>query len=343
MLGFDLGFFRLSNVSQVRPVVSVVCHTYNHREYIRQTLESFLGQRTNFPFEIIVHDDASTDGTSAIVSECAAQNPGMVLAVLQTQNQFSQGKRPSRFTFPRARGEYLAMCEGDDYWVDPLKLQKQVDAMRRTPQVNLCVHPAVQLNVASGKTRKAFYYGDCERVIGLDFVIARHNQFSPTASMLMRTEAAQSMPDWFFEEPGLPVGDAFIEAIVGCKGVLYMPDAMSVYRRGVPGSYTARFQRGGGEVIETSLDKMLKFTKLLASMPEIQSTALKQRLAYIRLNYALQCLAVGDRTRFVRISDGIDLPERKLLMAILRILKSQRWAFFTGRAVFLQLRRKLDR
>lgn len=326
-------------VSSTSPLVSVVCHAFNHQAYIRQTIESILAQSTSFPFELIIHDDASSDGTSEIVYEFARRYPRVVSVVVQDQNQFSQGKRPPYFTFPMASGEYLAICEGDDYWVDPQKLEKQVNAMRMCPGVKLCVHPAQQLSVSSGKTKVAFHYGVDMRIIDLDTVIARHNQFAPTASMLMRTDAAQSMPAWFFNEPDLPVGDAFLEALLGCNGVLYLPDVMSVYRRGVDCSYTRRFQVSGGHALEESLSKMLHYTQKLAGMPGVSPNALKQRLAYIRLNYALQCLAVNDHERFARISSEVDLPQHKALMAVLKVLRSNRSAFALGRVTFLQFRR----
>ena len=85
-------------------------------------------QKTTFPIEIIIHDDASTDGTAKIVKEYADKYPDLIVPILQTENQYSQGIKPSQnFVFPRARGKYIAFCEGDDYWTDPYKLQKQVD------------------------------------------------------------------------------------------------------------------------------------------------------------------------------------------------------------------------
>ena len=222
------------------------------------------------------------------------------MPILQEQNQFSQGRRPPRFTFPRARGEFIALCEGDDYWTSPNKLQRQVDAMRRHPEIDLCVHSAIRLSMRTGKLKKDFDHGPTERIVPPETVIARHNQFAPTASMLMRTRAAQNLPDWFFKEPSLPVGDCFIEAILGRKGVLYLPETMSVYRRDVPGSYTNRFRQAEGDKLAESLERMLYFTEKLRGMPGIPEHALDQRLSYVRLNYALQFLAAGDQERFLR-------------------------------------------
>ena len=124
------------------PLVSICSITYNHAPYIRQCLDGFLMQRTNFKYEIIIHDDASTDGTAEIIKEYAEKYPDLIIPILQTENQYSKGLRGfyARFVFPRAKGRYIALCEGDDYWTDPLKLQKQVDFLEANPEYVMCSH-----------------------------------------------------------------------------------------------------------------------------------------------------------------------------------------------------------
>lgn len=322
------------------PTVSVLCHCHNHEAYIRQTLERILEQKTDFPFEIIVHDDASSDRSQKIIREvCEEQHDQQVVPILQERNQFSRGRRPPRFTFPRARGEFIALCEGDDYWTSPDKLQRQVDAMRRHPEIDLCVHPAMRLSMRTGKRKKGFDHGPNERIVPPEKVIARHNQFAPTASVLMRCEAAQAMPEWFFKAPDLPVGDFFIEAILGKKGVLYLPETMSVYRRNVPGSYTQRFQNSASEDLEDSLERMIYFTEQLRSTEGLPEAALNQRLSYIRLNYALQFLAIGDRERFDQVSRQIRRLGHWGLSHALSAIRHNRFGFWAGRHAFLQFRR----
>jgi glycosyltransferase involved in cell wall biosynthesis len=110
------------------PLVSILCDTFNHENYIREALDGFLSQKTTFAFEIIVHDDASTDQTAIIVKEYADQYPLIIKPIFQKENQYSKKVNFwSDLTFPKAQGEYIALCEGDDYWTDPFKLQKQVD------------------------------------------------------------------------------------------------------------------------------------------------------------------------------------------------------------------------
>lgn len=117
------------------PLVSVCCITFNHAPYIREAMDSFLAQEADFDFEIVVHDDCSTDGTADILRSYAEANPGRVRLILQPENVYSRGERDifRHVVFPVAKGRYLAICEGDDYWTDPRKLQKQVAYMEANP------------------------------------------------------------------------------------------------------------------------------------------------------------------------------------------------------------------
>ena len=109
-------------------MVSICCITYNHAPFIRQCLDGFIMQKTDFAFEVLIHDDASTDGTEEIIREYEARYPEIIKPLYEVENQWIKGRRGSKvFNFPRAQGKYIALCEGDDYWTDPFKLQKQVD------------------------------------------------------------------------------------------------------------------------------------------------------------------------------------------------------------------------
>lgn len=136
-----------------KPIVSICCITFNHEKYIRDAIEGFLMQKTLFPFEILIHDDASTDRTSYIIREYEEKFPDVIKPIYQTENQYSKGISISAtYQFPRARGKYIAMCEGDDYWTDPLKLQKQVDFLEKNPMFVLCVGGYTQISVYDNKS-----------------------------------------------------------------------------------------------------------------------------------------------------------------------------------------------
>lgn len=124
------------------PLVSVCCITYNHVPFIRKAIEGFLMQKTDFPIEILIHDDASTDGTTEIIREYETKYPDLIFPIYEEVNQYQNGHAGDIdfFNYKRARGKYIAYCEGDDYWTDPLKLQKQVDFMEANPEYSVCFH-----------------------------------------------------------------------------------------------------------------------------------------------------------------------------------------------------------
>lgn len=124
------------------PLVSIWCAVYNHEPYIRQCLEGFLTQKTNFQFEAIIHDDASTDSSAQIIQEYADKHPHIIKPILEKENQYSKGVNFLGVIRNKAcRGKYIAYCEGDDYWTDPLKLQKEIDILESHPDV-MMVHTA---------------------------------------------------------------------------------------------------------------------------------------------------------------------------------------------------------
>ncbi|MBE6720534.1 MAG: glycosyltransferase [Ruminococcaceae bacterium] len=123
--------------------VSVVCLAYNHEKYIRETLDGFVKQKTDFPFEVIVHDDASTDGTADIIREYEKKYPDLFVVIYQTENMHSKklpGGIIKNFIIPVVRGKYVALCEGDDYWTNSSKLQQQYDIMENDSELSFCTH-----------------------------------------------------------------------------------------------------------------------------------------------------------------------------------------------------------
>lgn len=143
-------------------VVTILTLAYNHEPYIRQCLDGIVMQQTNFKFELLIHDDASTDNTANIIREYAAKYPNIIKPIYQTENQYSQ-KVPigCTYLYPRAQGKYIALCEGDDYWTDPLKLQKQVDFLESHPDYVMCSHRFKQY-LQEEKLLKEDWYGQID-------------------------------------------------------------------------------------------------------------------------------------------------------------------------------------
>lgn len=134
------------------PLVSICCTTYNHREFLPYAIESFLNQVTMFPFEILIHDDASTDGTTDYVYSLASRYPTLIKAIVQKENQWSLGRKfHGEYLFPLAQGRYIAICDGDDYWTDSSKLQKQASFLESDSSFVLCYTDSLGLDERSGE------------------------------------------------------------------------------------------------------------------------------------------------------------------------------------------------
>lgn len=209
-------------------MVTIRCITFNHAPYIRQCLDGFVKQNTNFRFEAIVHDDASTDGTTEIVNEYAEKYPDIIKPILETENQYSKGgfsliNKIMSEHYPY--GKYIAECEGDDYWTDPLKLQKQVDFLEAHPEFSMCFHRA--------KILKEY---DCK--VGLKCEDIEDREYNPnelfeswivpTASILARREVLDVVN---VGTERILNGD--IVHILNCAKIgkiRGMSDVMSVYR-----------------------------------------------------------------------------------------------------------------
>lgn len=211
------------------PRLSVVCLAYNAAPYIRQALDGFLMQKTRFPFEVLIHDDASTDGTADIIREYAERFPDIVRPVFQRENQFSKGvAASSAFLWPLIRGKYVAMCEGDDYWTDPLKLQKQVDWLDAHPDSSVCFHPVV-VHFEDGSHKDSAYPMPKDCPDGFTFEgLLRHN-FIQTNSVVFRWKLKG-------REDEVPTDitprDWFTNLLHAEKGPIgFIPEAMGVYRR----------------------------------------------------------------------------------------------------------------
>ncbi len=218
-------------------LVSVYCLAYNHEKYIRQTLEGFVNQKTNFKYEVFVHDDASTDNTSGIIKEYARKFPDIIIPILQKENQYSKGISISKtIIFPKMHGKYVAVCEGDDYWIDNEKLQIQVDFLEKNPNYVACVHNSNIYNCITNKTKKMY---KVKQDYDIDFydVIEEGSGSYQTSSLLYRKEAMEKRPTFF--EDIAPIGDWPTAINLSLKGkIRFINKTMSVYRIFSTGSWT---------------------------------------------------------------------------------------------------------
>lgn len=212
---------------KTEPLVSICCVTYNHENFIKDSIEGFLIQKTTFPIEIIIHDDASTDDTARIIQEYTNQYPELFVTILQEKNQYSQGVKPyPNFVFPRAKGKYIAMCEGDDYWTDATKLKRQVDFLEKNKSYAGIAENAIVLN---DNGEKHLFGKKPSRDVSIKELI-KGRQFA-TASTLFRNNI--TIPPYFKE---FIAGDTPLMILILQKGPIYYNNTVSsVYRRGAHG------------------------------------------------------------------------------------------------------------
>lgn len=226
--------------TDTRPLmVTIRCFAYNQKTYIRECLDGFVMQKTNFRFEAIVHDDASTDGTTDIIREYAEKYPNIIKPVYETENQYSKHDGSFvRIMDEHMHGKYIAVCEGDDYWIDPLKLQKQFDFMEAHPECSLCFHADHKLLPSGEKVLHKPY--KLKRFYTPEDVILGGGGFMVTNAMFYRWEyiRTEGRPDFW---KNCPIGDLPSMLFLVSKGLFgYIDEAMSVYRVAAIGSWTSK-------------------------------------------------------------------------------------------------------
>lgn len=219
-------------------LVSIHCITYNHENYISDAIDSFLMQKTNFRYEILIHDDASTDRTGAIIREYEKNYPDLIKPIYQTENQYSRGISFEDFNFNRAKGKYIAFCEGDDFWTDSYKLQKQVDYMESHPECSLCVHAGTIVNAHDKNTLSYNRPHKESKIFSVSEVIEGGGGLFLTNSMLCLTKYIKKSPDFIKKAPVSDYPTVINLSLLG--KVYYIDEFMSAYRVGDNGSWTNR-------------------------------------------------------------------------------------------------------
>lgn len=224
-----------------KPVVSVLCMTFNQATYIEDAFRGFLIQKTDFVFEVIVHDDASTDGTSDIVKEYAKRYPQIFKPVIQTENQYSQGKKPTLLSSAHAKGMYYALCEGDDFWIDENKLQLQYEALEEAKNIDLSIHCSLKHNCHTGEVVVFTKYSNKTQVIPTQAIIEYKAGQIATNSMFMRRSVVEKFRCFYNDNIQLTVGDIYLQFFGSLNGgVHYIDKLMSIYNVYSLGSWTEK-------------------------------------------------------------------------------------------------------
>lgn len=216
--------------------VSIVCIAYNQEKYIRNTLDGFVNQETNFKYEVLIHDDASSDRTAEIIMEYAHKYPRLIKPIIQKENQHSKGINVQTvFNYPRINGKYVAYCEGDDYWCDNKKLQKQFDNMEDHSECSICVHDTQCID-KSGKAlpqkfpRISINPGIISATEYIHDELCVSNWLFQTSSYFIRREVIDFWRDKFHNP--YPMGDLPLVLLALQFGnCFYIDEVCSCYRK----------------------------------------------------------------------------------------------------------------
>lgn len=208
--------------------VSIICATYNHELYIREAIEGFLMQETSFPFELIIHDDVSTDATREIIREYVSKYPRLIKVILQDENTYSRGASPLIRSLLDAKGKYIALCEGDDYWVDAYKLEKQYSAINDNPGCTIVSH-RVDIKDDTINTQLYKPYEKYNRdTYKFEDVLKEH--FIPSLSIFFKKSAFPIVDPFYLK--GIISRDITIELILLRSGFgVHLTDKMGTYRQ----------------------------------------------------------------------------------------------------------------
>lgn len=249
-------------------LVAIQCFVYNHEPYLRESLDGFVMQKTNFRFVAIVHDDCSTDGSAAIIREYEEKYPEIIKPIYETENQYSKHdgslERIVDEAVDATGTKYLACCEGDDYWIDPYKLQKQVDFLENHPDYMMCFHGAIIKNETDTRVLTT-----CDKIETKEYFTKDifPGWVVPTASVVYRREPIERYPPLKHQE-WMKYGDIALFLKCTHTGRVWgMADQMSVYR-----------MTAGGAVIRQNMERDLivhmcnHYKFLLANFPQIDRT-----------------------------------------------------------------------
>ena len=220
-------------------LVTVVCITYNQEKYIEDAIKGMVNQKTDFKYEIIIHDDASNDRTADIIKKYHEMYPDLIVPIIQEENQYSQGVRISRdIVVPMAKGKYIAFCEGDDYWCDENKLSLQINFLENNKEYSACVHNTYKINCFDSNHKKTIMHehlGDRD----YEFEDVVLDMKWHTSSIVSRIEFYQTTPDFMKLKKKITGGDYITNLYLALNGKIhYIDRLMSVYRFGATNSWT---------------------------------------------------------------------------------------------------------
>ena len=261
------------------PLVSIQCLVYNHEPYLRQCLDGFVMQKTNFKFEAIVHDDASTDNSAKIIKEYADRYPDIIKPIFEEENQFSKSEGSlGKIMNAACRGKYIAFCEGDDYWSDPYKLQRQIDILEDSDKISIVYTAFKTIDQYGGNIKRPFYEKCLKKSkSGNIFYALMKGNFILTLTVCIRSSVINSQLytnycgrkfDYHLFLSAAALGNAFyIPEITGCyrkQNESLMEKDRAFVNRGIHDIYKYFAERFmSGEIKVPIYDRIFVFCQIL--------------------------------------------------------------------------------
>lgn len=292
--------------------VSIIVNTYNHEKFIADTLNGIVIQKVNFPFEVLIHDDASNDNTVEIIKDYISKYSHIDFKpIFQTVNQYSQNIKIGRtFQYPRTKGKYIAICEGDDYWTDPLKLQKQVDFLEGNPEYVLCFHNCILLrdDKFTETILDKYDYKSNQEIPPMEF----QNWIAQTATIVYRNNP--KIPKLLSSFNHVVFGDVLFRRVIVDFGKVYLiNEVMSVYRKHEMGITNRRFSNNKRDLkkIEQFKEMYSYFGDRWLKQPIAKSyyfifkRLLKERKIFSALKYLSISFYYNPKDIFKRIKNDI--------------------------------------
>lgn len=277
--------------------VSVCVITYNHERYIKECLNSLVSQQTEFSFEIVIRDDNSTDDTYSILKKYADNYPKLI-RLLNSEVNLGMNEN-LRTVINATQGDYIAFCEGDDFWCDDNKLQYQYDFANENSEVGFFVHACYSVNTVSEKLRQSqdrFFGGnECLKFNCLN-ILSYAGQFAPTSSYFIKDSILKALPAWFDKAP---ISDIFIELYAArLGGGIYVPKIMSCYRVESIGSWTDKMKGASPQrKIEYADEMILAIENMKADFPNYNSD-FNKKINALNFFSSLSYLKLGDIANF---------------------------------------------
>lgn len=256
--------------------VSIVCNTFNQEKYIKTALESFIMQETTFKYEILIHDDASRDNTSNIIKEYQKKYPDLIFPLIQKENKYSEYKDITlEYQYPRARGKYIAFCEGDDFFIDKYKLQKQYDFLEKHKEYKMCANASICIDADTLDFEYFMAPSSKSKTLDVKDIIINDGGYLATNSLFYRKDLYDNYPKY-----GVPmhIDDYQLQLTGSCpNGIYYMADVMSAYRFMSSNSWSADKDNQKKDDIKKAKEKILEvFNKFTSNKYKLYIDKKKQ-------------------------------------------------------------------